>query len=113
MCTGTRRSIFELFTSHSGELGAHMPDANGSTTAIGRPAPCWNAAANLPLDVPLWLRVKNAEGECYKLPFPCKLTQAGWINARTGAPLRLVVQPMHWRLHYDLKPAATQGRPDC
>ena len=37
------------------------------------------------------------------LPFPCKLTPTGWVNAITGSPLRLVVRPTHWRPHFELQ----------
>jgi hypothetical protein len=79
-----------------------MPDVNNSTPAI-RTAQYWKSVAKVPLDVPLWLLVKNAAGETYKLPFPCTRTQAGWFNSRTGAPLRLAVQPTHWLAHFDLE----------
>jgi hypothetical protein len=99
---GTQHADFE-FLQLLGRLGRAMPDGNSSTTATPNPPPSWNSVVTIPLGVPLWLRVTDAAGECYKLPFPCKLTQAGWINARTGAPLRLIVQPTHWRPHFELE----------
>ena len=50
------------------------------------------------------LRVTNPEEEAtlshyklshYKLPFPCKLTGNGWVNAKTGS--RLTVHPCFWQ----------------
>jgi hypothetical protein len=83
-----------------------MPNGSGSTTLRGAPAPWWNEAVEFPQNIALWLRVKNAEGECYKLPFPCRLTQAGWVNATTGARLRLAVQPTHWCAYFERSEAA-------
>jgi hypothetical protein len=75
--------------------------ATGAT--IHNRARYWQTADCIPFDVALWLWVNDGAGPGYKLPFPCKLTQAGWVNALNGASLRLIVRPTHWRPHFDLQ----------
>jgi hypothetical protein len=36
------------------------------------------------------------------LPYPCKLTAGGWVNAVTGAPLS--VRPPSWKLYVETLP---------
>lgn len=46
----------------------------------------WRGLADAPLEVDLEVQVHDGNGP-YALPFPCRLTQYGWINSRTGGPL--------------------------
>jgi hypothetical protein len=36
------------------------------------------------------------------LPYPCKLTPDGWVNAATGSPL--AVRPTYWKLYVETLP---------
>jgi len=36
------------------------------------------------------------------LPYPCKPTQDGWVNAATGSPL--AVRPTYWKLYVETLP---------
>jgi hypothetical protein len=62
----------------------------------------WNSVESMPPGVAVWLQVTDAAGERYKLPFPCKLTPIGWLNAFNDAPLTLVVRPTDWRPYFEL-----------
>jgi hypothetical protein len=54
----------------------------------------WLPIATAPLDRDLQLSVIE-KGEVYALVFPCRRTQAGWTNSRTGKIVS--VSPTHWR----------------
>jgi hypothetical protein len=62
----------------------------------------WNAVESMPPGIAIWLQVTDAAGGRYKLPFPCKQTPDGWVNARNGASLKLVVRPTGWRPYFNL-----------
>jgi hypothetical protein len=63
----------------------------------------WKLAEVAPLGIALQVAVTNAAGDLYVLPFPCKLTAAGWVNAGTGAAL--VAKPTYWKLHVETLPS--------
>jgi hypothetical protein len=53
----------------------------------------WQTIESAPMETEVLLRVTGSEEEAtlshYKLPFPCKLTGDGWVNAKTGSRLVL------------------------
>jgi hypothetical protein len=59
----------------------------------------WQKIESAPMDTEVMLRVTNPEEDAtlshYKLPFPCKLTADGWVNAKTGS--RLTVRAWFWQ----------------
>jgi hypothetical protein len=55
----------------------------------------WQPISSAPLDRDLELSVIE-KGEVHALVFPCRRTQAGWVNAKTGQPV--FVDPTHWRV---------------
>jgi hypothetical protein len=63
----------------------------------------WKSAEVAPVGIALQVQVTNAAGDLYVLPFPCKLTAAGWVNAVTGTAL--VVKPTYWKLHVETLPS--------
>lgn len=54
----------------------------------------WKAVEVAPVGIALQVQVTNAAGDLYVLPFPCKLTTAGWVSAVSGTAL--VVKPRYW-----------------
>jgi hypothetical protein len=63
----------------------------------------WKLAEVAPLGIALQVAVTNAAGDLYVLPFPCKLTAVGWVNAGTGTAL--VAKPTYWKLHVETLPS--------
>jgi hypothetical protein len=63
----------------------------------------WKLAEDAPLGIALQVQVTDGSGDFYVLPFPCRLTAAGWVNAITGAAL--VVNPAYWKLHVETLPS--------
>jgi hypothetical protein len=55
-----------------------------------------------PVGVALRVIVANGSGDHYVLPYPCRLTAAGWVNAVTG--ISLALRPTHWQLHVETLP---------
>jgi hypothetical protein len=56
--------------------------------------PTWRAASTAPLDRNVEVLVEGA-ARTYILKFPCRRTEAGWVNAIKS--MRLAVEPTHWR----------------
>jgi hypothetical protein len=54
----------------------------------------WRLIETAPLDQDVTLLVSDGQGGPYQVPFPCKLTPAGWVNSK-GTPL--AVTPLQWR----------------
>jgi hypothetical protein len=54
----------------------------------------WRSASTAPLDRNVEVLIKN-EARAYILRFPCRRTDAGWINVIKS--MRLGVEPTHWR----------------
>ena len=63
----------------------------------------WKSAEVAPVGIALQVQVTDAAGDLYVLPFPCKLTAPGWVNAVTGTAL--VVKPTCWKLHVETLPS--------
>jgi hypothetical protein len=55
----------------------------------------WNPIESAPLDVDVSLEVTDGQGSPYRLPYPCRLTAAGWITSSKGTPL--AVTPVKWK----------------
>ncbi len=47
----------------------------------------WKSVEVAPVGIVLQVQVTNAAGDLYVLPFPCRLTAAGWVNAVSGTAL--------------------------
>jgi hypothetical protein len=62
----------------------------------------WHTIDTASPDVAVQVRVTDAAGDQYVLPYPCKLTAGGWVNAVTGAPLS--VRPTYWKLYVETLP---------
>jgi hypothetical protein len=78
----------------------------------------WKSVEVAPVGIVLQVQVTNAAGDLYVLPFPCRLTAAGWVNAVSGTAL--VVKPTYWKLHVETLPSkrawmrrSTATRPKC
>ena len=54
----------------------------------------WNAISTAPQGRSLHVQVADNFGD-YPLPFPCILTEAGWVHAETRKPL--AIKPTGWR----------------
>jgi hypothetical protein len=67
------------------------------------PERCWKRVDTAPVGLAVRLIVANSSGGHYLLPYPCKQTAAGWVNAVTGAPLAL--HPTHWQHHVETLPS--------
>jgi hypothetical protein len=63
----------------------------------------WNGVDRAPVGVALQVLVTSASDDTYLLPYPCRLTAAGWVNAISGTPL--LVRPTRWRLHVETLPS--------
>ena len=59
----------------------------------------WNCVETAPAEVPLQVLVNDGSGPDYLLPYPCRRTQDGWVNAATGTLLQ--VRPTYWKLHVE------------
>jgi hypothetical protein len=55
----------------------------------------WQSISTTPFDRDLELSVIE-KGEVHILIFPCRRTQVGWVNSKTGKSV--LVDPTHWRL---------------
>jgi hypothetical protein len=67
----------------------------------------WKLSDAAPLGVALQVQVTDGTGDFYVLPFPCKLTAAGWVNAITGTAL--AVDPTYWKLHVETLPRSRRA----
>jgi hypothetical protein len=54
----------------------------------------WRTFDTAPFDTDIW-RSLIEKNDIYTLPFPCRRTAEGWINAATGRVVE--VEPSHWR----------------
>ena len=50
----------------------------------------------------------DGTGSEFLLPFPCKLTKEGWVNAVSGS--RLAVRPIYWKPYVETTPKAPRSR---
>jgi hypothetical protein len=62
----------------------------------------WNSIETVPAGVAVQVRVTDGSNDEYLLPYPCKLTPDGWVNAATGSPLS--VRPTYWKLYVETLP---------
>src|SRR3954469_12306358 len=62
----------------------------------------WNSIETVPAGVAVQVRVTDGSSDEYLLPYPCKLTPDGWVNAATGSPL--AVRPTYWKLYVETLP---------
>jgi hypothetical protein len=62
----------------------------------------WNSVETAPAGVAVQVRVTDGSSDEYLLPYPCKLTPDGWVNAVTGSPL--AVRPTYWKLYVQTLP---------
>ena len=62
----------------------------------------WNSIDTAPAGVAVQVRVRDGSSDEYLLPYPCKLTPDGWVNAATGSPL--AVRPTYWKLYVETLP---------
>jgi hypothetical protein len=62
----------------------------------------WNSIDTAPAGVAVQVRVTDGSSDEYLLPYPCKLTPDGWVNAATGSPL--AVRPTYWKLYVETLP---------
>ena len=62
----------------------------------------WQPIETAPSGVEVLLRVTDEAGQAYNLPFVCKLTDSGWVNAVRGS--LLTVRPTHWQEYTDQMP---------
>ena len=58
----------------------------------------------------------DGSGSDFLLPFPCKLTKEGWVNAVSGS--RLAVRPIYWKPYVATTPEGPESEndaenPDC
>ena len=53
------------------------------------------------------VRVTDDGGSHFLLPFPCKLTKKGWVNAVSGS--RLAVRPIYWKPYVATTSKAPMG----
>jgi hypothetical protein len=63
----------------------------------------WNGVERAPVGVALEVLVSSGTRDTYLLPYPVKLTAAGWVNAVSGTPVS--VRPTRWRLHVKTLPS--------
>jgi hypothetical protein len=59
----------------------------------------WKTIETAPHGVIAQVRVTDGCGSDYSLPYPCKLTKDGWVNAASGKPL--MVRATYWKLHVE------------
>jgi hypothetical protein len=55
----------------------------------------WNPMESTPSDEDVSLEVTDRQGSRYRLPYPCRLTAAGWVSSSKGTPL--AVTPVKWK----------------
>ena len=59
----------------------------------------WKTIETAPHGVIAQVRVTDGCGSDYSLPYPCKLTKDGWVNAASGKPL--MVRATYWTLQVE------------
>jgi hypothetical protein len=59
----------------------------------------WKKAETAQEGVIAQVRVTDGSGSDYLLPYPCKLTKDGWVNAASGRPL--AVRATYWKLYVE------------
>jgi hypothetical protein len=69
----------------------------------------WKKAETAPEGVIAQVRVTDSSGSDYLLPYPCKLTSDGWVNAASGKPLTVTVTC--WKLYVETPKRKKPGVP--
>jgi hypothetical protein len=59
----------------------------------------WKKVETAPESVIAQVRVTDGCGSDYLLPYACKLTKDGWVNAASGKPL--AVRATYWKLYVE------------
>ena len=72
--------------ARQGALGRVLKHFNGSTE--------WRLASTAPFNCDVELYMSGDDGS-HIIPFPCRQTDAGWINA--DLDVRLDIEPSEWR----------------
>jgi hypothetical protein len=62
----------------------------------------WKSLECVPLNEDVSVLVSDGHGEPYRLSFPCKLTEAGWVSSGKGT--LLAVTPLKWRIYFNRQP---------
>ena len=70
----------------------------------------WKTPETAPDGVFAQVRVTDDSGSDYLLPYPCELTEDGWVNAASGKPL--AVRVTYWKPYVELFRGRNQGRAD-
>ena len=55
----------------------------------------WLPIDTAPLEEEVTLLVTDGRGDPYRIPYPCKRTVGGWVNASKGTAL--AVRPIQWK----------------
>jgi hypothetical protein len=69
----------------------------------------WKKVETAPDGVIAQVRVTDGSGSDYLLPYPCKLTTGGWVNAASGKPLAVGVT--YWKLYVETTQRKKLGVP--
>jgi len=68
----------------------------------------WKTPETAPDGVIAQVRVTDDSGSDYLLPYPCELTEDGWVNAASGKPL--AVRVTYWKPYVETLPRRKSGR---
>ena len=68
----------------------------------------WKTPETAPEGVMAQVRVTDDSGSDYLLPYPCELTEDGWVNAASGKPL--AVRVTYWKLYVETLPRKKRGK---
>jgi hypothetical protein len=68
----------------------------------------WKTPETAPDGVIAQVRVTDDSGSDYLLPYPCELTEDGWVNAASGKPL--AVRVTYWKLYVETLPRNKPGK---
>jgi hypothetical protein len=68
----------------------------------------WNESETAPDGVIAQVRVTDGGGSDYLLPYPCKLTKNGWVNAASGGSL--VVRVTYWKPYVETRARKRPGK---
>jgi hypothetical protein len=68
----------------------------------------WKTPETAPDGVIAQVRVTDYSGSDYLLPYPCELTEDGWVNAASGKPL--AVRVTYWKPYVETLPRTKPGR---
>ena len=68
----------------------------------------WKTPETAPDGVIAQVRVTDDSGSDYLLPYPCELTEDGWVNAASGKPL--AVRVTFWKPYVETLPRRKPGK---